>query len=238
MQQDLPTDQSYQPLHPHHLAHDLRGPLNSLLGFTELLLEGIEGPLNEVQKEDLTAMWQSAHNLLNLINTYVDLSRLNAGLLNLEAGPVNCGDALKLVVQNLSATESAAGITFKTATPEHLPSVSSDFNRLIQMISLPAQFLMELLRQGTVEFGAARADDNVNFTILAAEVILTPSQLAELFEQTVRVDAAGRSRLTAGGIHLPLAYQLALRHNGTLNAASSPETGTRFTLSLPVYHPD
>ena len=57
-------------------SHHLRGPLNSILGFTELLLEGIEGPINEIQAEDLTAIQTSAKNLLQLINTVVDLSKL------------------------------------------------------------------------------------------------------------------------------------------------------------------
>src|SRR4030095_11379092 len=69
---------SHQPLQLYHLSHDLRGPLNSVLGFSELLLEGLEGPLNEVQIEDITAIRQSATTLLNLINVVVDLSRLEA----------------------------------------------------------------------------------------------------------------------------------------------------------------
>ena len=63
---------------------------------------------------------------------------------------------------------------------------------------------------------------------------LTETQLAELFEQTVRIDADGRSRLTAGSIYLPLAYQLALRQNGRLSAANA-EAGATFTLSLPLF---
>lgn len=238
MHQNLPADHSYQPLHPHHMAHDLRGPLNSILGFTELLLEGIEGPLNEVQLEDLRAMWQSGHNLLNLINAYVDLSRLNAGLLSIETSPVNCSDALIIAVKELSAAEAAARVTFQTAVPEHLPAVGADFNRLVQMITLPAQFLVGMLGRGTIEISAAPADDHVNIAISAAAVTLDPVQIAELFEQTVRVDAAGRARLSAGGIYLPLAYQLALRQNGNLSVTSSPESGTDFTLSLPVYQRD
>src|SRR6185503_13419133 len=72
------ADPSQQPLEVYHLSHDLRGPLNSILGFAELLLEGIEGPLNETQQADMTAIYQSAQNLLYLINTLVDLSKLEA----------------------------------------------------------------------------------------------------------------------------------------------------------------
>lgn len=232
------ADYSYEPLQPHHLAHDLRGPLNSMLGFTELLLEGIEGPLNDIQVEDLTAMWQSTHNLLNLINAYVDLSRLNAGLYNLEAGPVNCHDALKLAVKELSATEAAARVSFTTVVPEHFPAISGDFKRVVQMIQLLCQFLIELAGRGSIEISATYANDRVTINIAAEKITLPPDQAAELFEQTVRVDATGRSRLSAGGIFLPLAYQLALRQHGNLSVTSAPDIGTVFTLSLPVYSAD
>ncbi|GAB4457409.1 MAG: hypothetical protein Kow0031_38320 [Anaerolineae bacterium] len=235
MSEQPSAEYSYQPLQPHHLAHDLRGPLNSMLGFTELLLDGIEGPLNDIQTEDLTAMWHSAQNLLNLINAYVDLSRLNAGQLNLESSPVHPGDALRMVVKELSATEAAANVTFEVVIPENLPSVAGDFNRVVQTIKLPAQFLVEALGHGTISVGVDTAGNGVEFTLLAAAVSLPPAEFTELFEQTVRVDAAGRARLSAGGIYLPLAYQLALALNGRLSVSSSPETGTAFSLSLPLF---
>jgi signal transduction histidine kinase len=234
MSSDLPEDHYYQPLQPHHLAHDLRGPLNSMLGFTELLLEGIEGPLNDIQTEDLTAIWQSTQNLLTLINAYVDLSRLNAGQLNLEADVINCVYAIERAIKELSTVEASAGITFNAVFPEQLPPLLGDFGRTVQAIMLPAQFLANRLGQGEIDISAVPGGDRVNIIISAAAVTLSSVQIAELFEQTVRVDATSRTRLSTGGIFLPLAYHLALAQNGQLSAASSPETGTTFTLSLPV----
>lgn len=89
------SDPARQPLEIYHLSHDLRGPLNSILGFAELLLEEIEGPLNETQHADVSAIYQSAQNLLHLINMMVDLSKLEANRLKLDFKAVNLAEAVK-----------------------------------------------------------------------------------------------------------------------------------------------
>jgi signal transduction histidine kinase len=90
-----------EPFEVYHLSHDLRGPLNSILGFTELLLEEIEGPLTDIQKEDILAINQSAQNLLHLINTMVDLSKFDAGRMEFNLGEV----ALDQVVNTVLASD-------------------------------------------------------------------------------------------------------------------------------------
>ena len=237
-QNRTPVDYSYHPLEPHHLGHDLRGPLNSVLGFTELMLDGIEGPLTDMQVEDIAAIRQSAQNLLQLINTYVDLSRINAGLLNIDRNLVQVDDIVQMAVNDAKKRDAAAGVELITAVPDSIPYLLVDSNRALQMVLLPVEFLLSKSAGGTIEISAAADGDIVSITISAATVTLAPDQLEELFEQTVRVDAHGRSRLTAGGIFLPLAQQLAHLHNGQLNATSTPETGTMFTLTLPAYPSD
>ena len=128
------SDPSRQPLEVYHLSHDLRGPLNSILGFSELLLEGIEGPLTEYQEADITAVYQSAQNLLSLINNLVDVSKLEAGRLKLDFGAVD----VEGVVQNILSFDFGPNkpeqVELISTITEALPPVRGDRDRVEQMI--------------------------------------------------------------------------------------------------------
>jgi signal transduction histidine kinase len=216
------------PLEVYHLSHDLRGPLNSVLGFAELLLEGIEGPLNDIQIEDITAIRQSAQNLLQLINNVVDLSKLEADRLVLSFAPVD----LKTIIQNISTqTELIVNL------PESLPSLWGDPERVEQMILSLVNFARGLRQEGQITLTTAHDQKAVIIQITGPEEFLPPEQVEGLFELMVKVDSAGRSELGRGGLTLPLTRQLAEKHQGQVWVENREGAGTIFFLKLPVHQP-
>lgn len=217
------------PLEVYHLSHDLRGPLNSILGFAELLLEGIEGPLNEIQIEDITAIRQSAQNLLQLINNVVDLSKLEADRLVLSLAPVD----LKTIIQNIS-TQAALIVNL----PESLPSLWGDPERVEQMILSLVNFARGFKQEGQITLTAAHDQKDVTIQITGTEVFLPPEQVEGLFELMVKVDSAGRSELGKGGLTLPLTRQLAEKHQGRVWVENREGSRTIFFLKLPLHQPN
>lgn len=223
---------SKQPLQIYHLSHDLRGPLNSILGFTELLLEGVEGPLNEIQTEDIAAMRQSAQNLLQLISAVVDLSKLAANRLNLSFGPVDFGQ----VVQEALSVDTSSPVEVSATLPDSLPPIEGDQGRVEQMVLALLNFARKLKQEGKLQVSLEQTQTDATLQINAPDVLMPPEQESELFELVVHTDDAGRSELGVGGLNLPLAHQLAQAHQGNM-WVESKAAGTTFFLRLPLHEP-
>ena len=227
----------FQPLEVHHLSHDLRGPLNSILGFSELLLEGIEGPLNETQIEDIAAIYQSAQNLLLLINNVVDISKLKAGRLSFDFGPVD----LEKVLQNVSDFDFDVSKPTQLdliieQTNKLLPPVWGDATRVEQMILNLIRFAFRIMRTGTVTITTTGDAQMVQIKVELAEITIQPEDLDNLFELAVTMDPNGRSELSKGGLELPLTQLLAESHQGQVEVERHEPTGTTFYLTLPTYN--
>lgn len=221
-----------QPLEVYHLAHDLRGPLNSILGFTELLLDGIEGPLNDYQEADITAIHQSAQNLLRLINTVVDLSKLEAQRLELNLEPINLLEVIETILAFDFGTNKPAHIELCAELPATLPPINGQPDRVEQMI-------MNLLRFGFKTKTAQvviRATSDDHFVTVEVDVgpeTFSEEELTAYFQLGVILDATGHSHLTRGGVDLPLVRQLADLHQAELGHQSKSGEGTVFWLKFP-----
>ncbi len=223
---------SLQPLELHHLSHDLRGPLNSILGFSELLLEGIEGPLNETQSEDVLAIYQSAQNLLQLINNMVDISKLEAGSLTFDFGPVDLNQVLDNVSRFDFGSNKPAHLELSFKQDASTPPVRGDAARVEQMVLSLIRFAIGIKRAGEIVISIENDTSHAQVQLNVVGVTLPRSELESLFELVVRIDTAGRSDLGKGGLDLPLARRLAESHNGRVLIESN-EVGTMLYLKLP-----
>ncbi len=222
---------SQQPVELYHLSHDLRGPLNSMLGFADLLIEGIEGPLNDIQIEDITAIRQSARNLLHLINTIVDLSKLDAGRMALNPVPV---DLAKVIQDTVDYELKINGVEFDTSFSNPLPPVLCDQSRLKQMILDLLTFSAKAQKEGKVNIASAHNENSITVQVGISGTTYPPEQVGSLFELNVHTDSAGRSELGKGGVELPLVHGLAQQHGGRAWAESKQGAGTILYLELPV----
>ncbi len=229
----LTDNSTEQWLEIHHLSHDLRGPLNSILGFAELLLEGIEGPLNENQMADITAIYQSSQNLLSLINSMVDLSKLEANRLPLTFKAVKLNEIVKNILAFDFGTLKPSTVTLIANLPHNLPTIQGDPPRIEQMLMNLVQFVFKLKKSGPVFIEATYNENFVTIYIKAGEMIILPDELETIFQLAVITDSTGRRKLTRGGLQLPLTRQLANKHNGQVWVESNEHAGTKFHLKLP-----
>jgi len=226
------TDNSNgQQLAMHHLAHDLRGPLNSILGFSELLLDGIEGELNEYQQADIMAMYQSAQNLLRLINNVMDLSRLEAHRLNLTIEPIPLAPILEDVLAFNFGSTKPESVRLVGNLPPNLPLILGQRDRVQQMVLGLMRFACKT-QTTQVTLTATPDDEFITVQVHTGPEVLATKDLTDIFELQVTVDTTGHSKLSRGGIELPLIRGLAQAHQGEVWAESSPEHGTTFYLKL------
>lgn len=223
-----------QPLQVYHLSHDLRGPLNSILGFAELLLEGIEGPLNENQTEDITAIYQSAHNLLLLINNLVDLSKLEAKRIDFDIEPVDLRQILQKVANFDFGPAKPAQTQLVLDLPDTPLSLAGDRVRLEQMLIILSRFAFKQKRNGLIKLSAGVTAETVTLYLSLGERVIPDSELASLFESVVYIDQAGRSELGRGGLELPVVRHLVENHQGRVWAENEAGVGTRLCIELPA----
>lgn len=219
---------SQQPLKVYHLSHDLRGPLNSILGFAELLLEGVEGPINDIQAEDLSAIQQSAKNLLGLINTMVDLSKISNDQLNLSFAPVS----LESIISDVSDKVALEG-----DLPNPSPTLWGDADKVSQMLTSLVNFAHSVPHEGQLSLGVTVEDSTATMQLKAVKAQMPVEQPDTLFDLFVEVDDAGRSKVGPGGLALPFTRQLATKHHGQV-WIDYDESNTTFYLKLPLHHPD
>lgn len=228
------TDSVAQPLELYHLAHDLRGPLNSILGFGELLLEGLDGPLTETQQADIAAIYQSAQNLLSLINAVVDLSKLESERLVLDLGPVHLSKILNDLASADFGLAKPAEIELMITPPASLPFVWGDRHRLEQILKTLLKFAFTLKKKGPISLSAHPQDQAVLIQIEVGDSRLTDEEMEELFELMVKVDPTGHTKLGRGGVHLPLIRRLIEKQQGRTWAEHNADSQLTFYLSLPV----
>ena len=226
---------SRQPLEVHHLSHDLRGPLNSILGFAELLKEGIEGPLNDIQIEDVSAIYQSAQILLRLINTIVALSKLEAGNFILNLQPVALNTAAEKVVAADFGEGKPNQVGLVSDVSESFPQLFADSDRLQEMIFNLVKFALKISYVKEIRLTAGHDESDAILQITAVGGFMAPDELEELFELAVNIDDGGRSKLSKGGLEMPLVHGLAKAHQGQVWVENQADVGTIFFLRLPLH---
>jgi light-regulated signal transduction histidine kinase (bacteriophytochrome) len=223
-----------QPLEVYHLSHDLRGPLNSVLGFSELMLAGIEGPLTEHQEADLIAIRQSARNLLWLIDTVVDLSKLEADRLKLEFGQVDFKRVVQEVLEVDFGTIKPDDVELAADLPADLPPLWGVTDRVKQVVLSLVRFGFKMQRKGRLIIGADVKDRMAIVKMRLDHVTLSAEQVADLCELVVHIHDAGRAELGPGGLEMPLVQRLVQSQNGQVWVESKPDSGTTIYVSLPL----
>jgi signal transduction histidine kinase len=117
-----------------NMSHELRTPLNSVIGFSRVILKGIDGPINETQEQDITAIYNSGMHLLNMINEILDLSKIEAGKMELQFDDVNISDVINSAVSTAAGLVKDKPIELIQKVPATLPTVQADEIRLSQVL--------------------------------------------------------------------------------------------------------
>jgi two-component system cell cycle sensor histidine kinase PleC len=219
-----------------NMSHELRTPLNAILGFSEVLENGIAGPLESRQTEYVGLIRQSGQHLLHVINEILDLARIDAGKLELHEELVDPHQLVDNCIA-LAKDRAAAGLLRLSA------EIAEDVPQLIADETLLTQILLNLLSNaikftelgGSIDVVARRAHDGgVEFVVRDTGCGMTVGEIEIALELFQQVDASLSRRHEGTGLGLPLARRLAELHGGCLNVESEKGRGTSVTVSLPA----
>jgi len=218
------------------MSHELRTPLNAILGLSEALQEEVYGPLTERQGRSLRRIEESGRYLLDLINDILDLSRIGAGKLELEMGPVSVesvGQAsLRMVKQFAHKKRLQVSSSFDSA----VTMIQADERRLkqilVNLLNNAVKFTPEGGEIGLIVKGDT-AGEVVDFTVWDTGVGISQEKMARLFQPFVQLDSSLSRQYTGTGLGLSLVSRLAEMHGGGVSVESEVGVGSRFTVSLP-----
>jgi GAF domain-containing protein len=137
-----------------NMSHELRTPLNSIIGFSKVILKGIDGPINEIQEQDLTAIYNSGQHLLNLINDVLDLSKIEAGKMELSFAELDLNDMVRSVMSTATGLVKDKPIELSFSIPDNLPSLHADSTRVRQVLLNFLSNAAKFTEEGSIVIGA------------------------------------------------------------------------------------
>ena len=213
------------------MSHEFRTPLNAILSFAELLLLGVDGPVNNQQKQDLEMIKESGEDLLALVNNLLDLSKIEAGKIELDAESVNPGEVIAAVASQLTIKASEKGLKLTTDIKES-PFVTADENRLKQVVRNLAENALKFTEKGEVALGVYYKDGEVIFWVKDTGCGIASEDLDIIFD---KFGQARRGMKSGGtGLGLSVAKELVELHGGRIWVESTPGKGSIFFFSIPA----
>jgi signal transduction histidine kinase/DNA-binding response OmpR family regulator len=221
------------------MSHELRTPLNSVLGLSEALLEESVGALNQRQKRSLETISSSGRHLLSLINDILDLSKIEAGALDIELKPVAIADICQASLQLVKQAAQHKRINLSCNPGDSLVTIDADGRRLKQiLVNLLANAVKFTPEGGSVglDVVADRERAALDLSIWDTGVGISEEDSTQLFKPFVQVDSSLARRYEGTGLGLALVARLTEAHGGSVTVESQIGEGSRFTVSLPGLH--
>ena len=223
-----------------NMSHELRTPLNSIIGFSRVILKGIDGPISDLQRQDLTAIYNSGQHLLGLINDMLDLAKIEAGKMDMSFEETNVGEIVTSVMSTASGLVKDKPIRLTQKVPEVLPSVRADPIRVRQVLLNLLSNAAKFTEQGDILVEAAAQHDAAGIEEVVVRVTDTGPGISEedqskLFQAFSQVDDSPTRRTGGSGLGLSISQQLIQLQGGRIGVHSEVGKGSTFFFTLPVY---
>jgi signal transduction histidine kinase len=218
-----------------NMSHELRTPLNAVIGFSEVLLQRMFGELNDKQDEYLKDIYASGQHLLSLINDILDLSKIEAGRMELAPTPFHLPTALENAVTLVKERASRRGIALQLDIDPRLGELVGDERKvkqvLLNLLSNAVKFTPE---GGRISLRASRTDGMVEIAVTDTGIGIAPKDQAAVFEEFRQVGSDETRKQEGTGLGLTLAKKFVELHGGRIWVESELGRGATFTFTLPV----
>ena len=218
-----------------NMSHELRTPLNAIIGFSEVLGERLFGELNEKQAEYTDDILSSGRHLLSLINEILDLSKVEAGRMELELATFDLPTALENARTFVRERAVRHAITLDLSVDEHLGDFVGDERKikqiLLNLLSNAVKFTSE---GGRVVINAKQTDGAVEISVSDTGIGIAPEDQPKIFEEFRQVGGDYAHKKEGTGLGLTLAKKFVELHGGTIWVESEVGKGSKFTFTLPL----
>jgi signal transduction histidine kinase len=214
-----------------NMSHELRTPLNAIIGFTRIVMRRSREALEPKQYENLERILTSSEQLLALINSILDLSKVEAGRVELHPGEVGLAPVLE---QCMRTVEPLAKVALMKEFDGELPRMYVDEEKLRQIVINLLSNAVKFTERGAIRVKAQAANGSVAIAVSDTGIGIAPDKLELVFQEFEQADASSTRVYGGTGLGLAIARRLARLMGGDITAESIPGSGSTFRLTLPL----
>jgi signal transduction histidine kinase len=220
------------------MSHELRTPLNAIIGFSEVLADRMFGELNEKQEEYSKDIHASGQHLLSLINDILDLSKIEAGRMELELTEFDLPAALDNALMLIRERAGRRSIALHTEIDTRLGQIQADERKVRQVVlNLLSNAIKFTPEGGRIEVGATPKDGFVEIAVSDTGIGIAPEDQEKVFEEFRQVGTAAK-KIEGTGLGLTLCRKFVELHGGKIWVKSQLGEGSTFTFTIPVRRGD
>ena len=216
------------------MSHELRTPMNAILGFTEMIRDGLYGEVPSEIEDPVSDIHTCGKQLLGLINNVLDLSKIEAGHMELALGEYLVEDIVNTVKLSLRSLAVTKGLDFVTTVPPDLPLCLGDGKRITQCLMNLAGNALKFTREGHVEIRVELQGETLLFAVSDTGIGIPADQVENIFEEFRQADATVSRDFGGTGLGLSITRKLVELHGGRIWVESLAGKGSTFFFSIPV----
>jgi signal transduction histidine kinase len=209
--------------------------LNAILGYTELILDDIYGPPTDKVREVLDRVQANGRHLLGLINDVLDLSKIEAGQLELSLGDYSIEDVVHTVVSATGSLAAEKRLAVAVAVPPGLPAANGDQRRIAQVLLNLVGNAIKFTEAGEIGITVTTEDSRLVVAVSDTGTGIAPEDQARIFDEFQQVDSSNTKTKGGTGLGLAIAKRIVEMHGGRLWVESVPGEGSTFRFSLPLH---
>jgi signal transduction histidine kinase len=217
-----------------NMSHELRTPLNAILGFTEMILDDLYGEVPPELKEPLADIQTNGKHLLRLINDVLDLSKIEAGRMELALGDYAVEDVVGTVRASLRSLAEEKGLELVTELEPQLPDAYGDSKRITQCLLNLVGNALKFTRHGRVVVGVERQGDVLRYRVSDTGIGIPADQLDAVFAEFRQVDTTTTRDFGGTGLGLSITKRFVEMHGGRIWVESELGQGSTFYFTIPV----
>jgi len=216
------------------VSHELRTPMNAIIGYTKLMLDGLDGDLTEQQTADLERVVQAADNLLSLINGLLDLAKIEAGKMELTLEEVDVKSVIDDVMDLVRPSAESKTLTVSAEIPRALPSAWADRGRVRQVLVNLVANAVKFTERGGIAVRATAVDGWITVAVADTGVGISAEAQSFIFDEFRQADSSTTRKYGGTGLGLAISKRLIALHGGRIWVESALGTGSTFSFTLPV----
>ncbi len=219
------------------MSHELRTPLNSIIGFTGIILQGLVGPLTEEQKKQLGMVMNSSRHLLSLINDVLDISKIEAGQIEVQRASFDFRESVHRVAQIVAPLAARKGLPVRITLAPQVGRIVSDRRRVEQILINLVNNAIKFTDQGEVHVEARLQGAKLAVRVGDTGIGIRPEDLGRLFRPFQQLDTGLARHHEGTGLGLAICSRLVKILGGEITVESVWQKGSTFTLTLPTEDP-
>ncbi|MBA7482134.1 Non-motile and phage-resistance protein [subsurface metagenome] len=218
-----------------HMSHELRTPLHIIIGFSELMLDGVVGKVNKEQRQCLNDIWGGGQHLLGLIDDILDLSKIESGKMELKLANFAIGNLVKVLGRTMATRFAQKNQSFDVKVEEGLPPVRADRDKvrqvLLNLLSNSSKFTPD---GSKLKVEAVRENNWCRVSVVDNGIGIKQEDQERIFEPFCQLDGVLEKEERGTGLGLTIARQIVEKHGGRIWVESEYGKGSRFTFTLPL----